>query len=261
MKSFFQKYGTSIFILMALSLAIGVVIWGSNPNSPQIVSDIGLNLVSEVFGIFLTVLIIDRIIKKSEESRWLPAKHVIYAKIMEIALEIQYYLSPERVADPLVVFFGMSDARPDYNKKINIENFIENLEQYHQRIKEVIDLTGMLLEPEIQTHLNALERHLEKAALLFVKYKDLEELSSAPPMLPVITYAEVKDSAVKLVNVMLENSTGTIPLRENKLIGIKEQHSPTKRAVDGGDSARFQASPTPEQNSAPKRRSRKPRRR
>ncbi|HNE06366.1 MAG TPA: hypothetical protein PLT08_17700 [Anaerolineales bacterium] len=214
MRPFLQKYSIAIFILVALIITVGMVVWGNNPNSPAIIRDLGLNLVSEVFGILLTVLIIDVMIKRNEDSRWLPTKHITYAKITEIALEIQYYLNTEdeRKKQPIVVFFGVTDARPDYHQSVSIEKFEEIVNQYHKRVREIIDLTGMLLEPEIQTHLNALERNLEKTAGLFVKYKDLDKLKN--PLLPIINFVEVKESVDKIVSLMLEKSTGKIPFHE-----------------------------------------------
>jgi len=152
-------------------------------------------------------------IKSSEESKIRPAKNIAYAKITETALEIQHYLTPEkeRRDKPNAVFFGETDARPDYYKSISIETFEQNTRQYHKKVRAIIDLTGFLLEPDVQTHINALERNLEKSISLFDRYKSLDELSAANPLLPAVSYVEVTDSADKLVSLMLKKSTSTIP--------------------------------------------------
>lgn len=45
-------------------------------------SDLGLNLVAETFGIFVTVFFVDRLARRRERDRWGPAKNIMYARLL-----------------------------------------------------------------------------------------------------------------------------------------------------------------------------------
>lgn len=83
-----------------------------------------INLLSSAIWAVITIFTIDKLMQKREEKRFLPAKQVAYAKIAEVALEIQFYLTVpnERDSRPLVIFFGQNDAIPDYQRKFDVKD-------------------------------------------------------------------------------------------------------------------------------------------
>src|SRR5205809_6628878 len=90
--------------------------------------DLGLNLVSEIFGILVTVLLIDRIIKRREESRWKPAKHIVHYKLVEIISQlfttvIPHYVHNVHIESNYVIYqFGEVFSVPIINmSSIDIE--------------------------------------------------------------------------------------------------------------------------------------------
>lgn len=141
-----------------------------------------LNLVSEAVGILVTVFIIGRLLKIQEERRWLPLKHFVYAKLLEIIGELLIGTLPSKfIRQTNIVYeYGLVSAFPqaeiipplDEIKMTDLLSEIDQLLQRCQRLdvnllfksKQQIDDTlsksAFLLEPEFLTLVLELDRSL-----------------------------------------------------------------------------------------------------
>ncbi|MBC7876955.1 MAG: hypothetical protein H7Y59_07265 [Anaerolineales bacterium] len=72
-------------------------------------NDLWLNLVSEVLGIIATLFIVDKLLKRNEEKRWIPTKNLIYSRLTEVTWNIFLNFSPPSLHQeitPIELSFG-----------------------------------------------------------------------------------------------------------------------------------------------------------
>lgn len=71
--------------------------------------DLLLNFLSELFGILVTVFLVDEIIKSREKTRWKPTKDLVYYRLTEIVSKIFIDFSPLSLHEeivPVMLSFG-----------------------------------------------------------------------------------------------------------------------------------------------------------
>jgi hypothetical protein len=133
----------------------------------SILENLCLNLCTEIIGIFITVFIIDRLIKSREAQRWKQAKATMYANILNSISDTIRQLPNEflQAEKPMVYYYGNSTAiikagiREQSLKEILpiLEKEIRKHGDFDvniffaakQRIGEVINSSAFLLEPTL----------------------------------------------------------------------------------------------------------------
>ena len=144
-------------------------------------NDLLLNLLAEGLGIVATYVVIDQLLKRREEKRWLPAKNLLYAKLFEIANDFLVHFIPAEYWKIKVVtyYFGKSEVMVgiEVNDKLLPElienNFgladsftekgftdIESLETLKNKVKDILSNSIELIEPELLSQLLDLENSL-----------------------------------------------------------------------------------------------------
>lgn len=144
--------------------------------------DLGLNLLSEVIGIVITVFLVDKVIQRREEKRWKPAKHLVYAKLLKLIDSFTGELFPMEYLkiNNDFVFFGeievqphwivKSESDPHFNnllfsleEKIDAEKDLcfAKLPEVAKKIDEILMQYSYLLEPEIISILMKIREHID----------------------------------------------------------------------------------------------------
>src|SRR5690606_1059148 len=100
--------GVVFAFIAATFVSITLIIVGNLSNRLGILSDLGLNLVSEVIGIFLTVAIIEKLLRDSEERKRLPLINHSYARLMDLVINLMFHMTvpDRRTIIEIVFFFG-----------------------------------------------------------------------------------------------------------------------------------------------------------
>ncbi|MFZ5858284.1 MAG: hypothetical protein ACOYZ6_15770 [Chloroflexota bacterium] len=150
--------------------------------------DIFLNIFSELIGIGLTVFLVDRLIKRSEERRWQQSKNIAYGRLLRIISAATIYLS-QVCTYPLKRY--MYKFGKVYASSTEFDIFPESFEQdaviemnirpklaemavehktssgrmlinFSEELDDELLKTSQLLDPELLTLLMELRASLEK---------------------------------------------------------------------------------------------------
>lgn len=140
--------------------------------------DLLLNLIAEMIGIIVTVLIIDRMIQRREQKRWLPSKHYVHARLFEIIDNFLDSTFPPRFTrlTKTVYEYGrvtvfakteLDETMPptlysDTAEALRLRKHfdIEIVSRAKQGIDAILDRQAFLLDPELLTPLFSLDRGL-----------------------------------------------------------------------------------------------------
>ena len=156
------------------------------------VQDLLLNLIAEVIGIIATVFIVDRLIQRREEKRWLPSKHHAYAKLLETIGNLLNDTLPQEVKKPSseMYMYGNVGAFPKIELGLDepmsptllpsIEQGIELHKQFdteivsraRQEIEDILDQRAFLLDPELLTLVLELDRRLTSLVQINVDWEE-----------------------------------------------------------------------------------------
>lgn len=177
MLSFLKK---QLLIIIILVVFIASIIMVVSENST--VQNLGLNFVSEVFGIILTVLVLDKVIKASEERRWKPARNFAYIKVIRFVSDLFFAILPHRysrIPDQLYYFGEISGTpmfvpnelydpksedlvyRIQYKVFHQRDQVIKDLQEIIEKIEEIISKYSMLLEPEVVSSLISIREKMD----------------------------------------------------------------------------------------------------
>lgn len=88
------------------------------------------------------------------------------------------------------------------------------LTEYHKRVREIIDLSGYLLEPEVQTYLNKLERNMDNILALSEREGGFLKATEDKPLLSFVYIGEIKNCTDQIVDLMIKKCSTTIPMEE-----------------------------------------------
>jgi hypothetical protein len=163
--SFLQK--KLLYISLALFAVVALYLWNPIAKSESI-SDFGLNAFTELIGIIVTVLIVDRIIKRQNEVTLLPVKVSMYRDIQLLLSRLVsfwgdiYYLSvpegehlsveqlfSEECFDKILMYLSL-DKEPNVYPKTKWWNWIPvQGKDFRQRGEEILERYSTFLEPEI----------------------------------------------------------------------------------------------------------------
>jgi hypothetical protein len=156
-KSRLTSNGKALFSILATVFTIlgylGVFLTIYPAKRPNIVMDrwvdLGLNLLTEAVGIFVTVFLIDRIIKKREEARWKPSKNIVYYRLTELVWYLFVNFSPPSLhkdLEPVEISFGGIDTGTVKDiSSLDLDMFV--LEPFLQR-----EWADQLLGPWLAEH-------------------------------------------------------------------------------------------------------------
>lgn len=157
--------------MVVIGIPILLIVFSYDPENPPTLQDIGLNLLAEALGIVVTIAIIERMIKSSEEAQRIPHRNLVYARLTKYLSEFVLYSTPPDKLIPnfelleKVYIYGEVYAQPitysrtsanEYQTKIP-----EIVEAYSQKINSVLDLTGFLLDPKLLMLLHEFKDYLD----------------------------------------------------------------------------------------------------
>jgi hypothetical protein len=151
--------------------------------------DLGLNLFSEVLGIFVTVFFVDRILKSREERRWKASKIFVYSKLLHITtgiLENFIPASKSKMPERVVYLYGKLRTGPvldityenvweqkteaaiaeHMQKRDNegLSSIIEHLLNAQKQLSEVVNDYGFFLDPELLSFVLTIENSINPVA-------------------------------------------------------------------------------------------------
>ena len=160
------------------------------------VQDLLLNLFSEFVGIIATVFVIDLILKRREERRWIPSKQSLYGKLFKLTYDIISYIVPFDIKEPSRFLYSFGEAQifpsVDINSdmlKLGRMNDIhaeltsskkfdtEPLIKYRDKLGELLEKWAFLIEPEHLTKLLELEQSLDIALQTRANFDDSASIS------------------------------------------------------------------------------------
>lgn len=195
LKKLINKEIGLIFILGFLILC-GAFFWLSSDRT----EDFGLNFFTEMLGVLITVIIVDKIIKIREQNYLLPQKLVVYE---DVRLYVSRYLGfwidtyqqsvPEDDPETIEDFFsehGMTKIL-DYlymDSEPNVAHpqtwwvwIIHNVKEFQERGDKILDRHSHLLEPKVYASIHQLtETGFYKTLTLIPSLKQIDELNKFP---------------------------------------------------------------------------------
>ncbi len=135
----------------------------------SVIENLTLNIITEALGIIVTVLIIDRIIKRNDEKRWKPVKSALFAEIFRSTQDILYQMPREftktsngyylfgntsassrvEIIEPFPMPDPLTEGLDHRIKHIPHKVNVPNLFDAHRRINEAVDKTGFMLPPDL----------------------------------------------------------------------------------------------------------------
>lgn len=146
------------------------------------------NLLPEIIGIVLTVFLVDKLIQRREDARWLPSKYFLYSRLISHFDEVMWATIPFLMSGTKYIYefgnavattldTGMDLSIPetnkkvwleirDYSKKITLENKIEILQKLSDEKDEIDNILASsisLIEPELSSILMKLQGELGNA--------------------------------------------------------------------------------------------------
>ena len=132
-------------------------------------TDLLLNLVSEVVGIFFTVFIVDRIIARREENRWKQAKYMTYVQLInkvDTTLQIMNFSSETQT----ICYFG--------DLEVNFNNYTGSVSSFERKetIVEIAAIKGLKTYIEYLLDVNQSIRTPEMVTLLLKFINPINQL-------------------------------------------------------------------------------------
>ncbi len=159
--------------------------------------DLGLNLLAELIGIVVTILFIDRLLKKRERKKWLSVINIIRTNLLREATRILAILTPSRTIEkkrktgwgdeyslPEINFENLDRllANKSLYKFIEEElksnrynmNILDELKHIEQRLANITIQSISVLEPEVMQMILDLRRAIEEMYPFYIQ-PDLDE--------------------------------------------------------------------------------------
>lgn len=145
--------------------------------------DLSLNLFSEVFGIVITVFIVDKIIKKRVGKQWTPLRELLYAQIVYIIDEIYETTLTERFRKPVrerrsyefehTTAYSKIEPNTEVILDLNFQNFIQDeadsayftnllarLPEIRNEINNIVQTSTSVIEPKLLERLIRMNNQL-----------------------------------------------------------------------------------------------------
>lgn len=245
------KNEISLILTLILLVSIGLIFWFSSSKT----EDFGLNFFTEMLGVVVTVLIIDRLIRKREESKNIPQKLAVYE---DVRLYTSRYISfwtttfretvPEPDPTSIKDFFsdnGMTkilsnlhmDAEPNvFPARKWWDWIIQNAKEFKDRGDKILDRHSNNLEPIVFGHIHQLTESTFNNFLLninairqsdqatnFPRVKVLASYSMKPPqedfdaILGLIDWCEKSYTILKKYNKSILKVSEYNPIKDKKM--------------------------------------------
>lgn len=107
------------------------------------VTDLILNIVSEIIGIALTVFLVDKMLEKREKKRWAPSKNILYGRLIEFIDTLMPSVVPITTPSVQTYYFFDEVFEVCIEHKLDFESF-----QGKENLKEAISLELAVLGPD-----------------------------------------------------------------------------------------------------------------
>jgi hypothetical protein len=166
--SMFSSFTIGSFVVAGIAFVVLLLML---PLSSSNLGDLVLSLISESIGILVTVLWLDRLMQSREESRWEPAKHILYGQLTALTGKLYARMLPSRYVkwSETIYQFGrvsgdlITDAENGETKAdkqallagikeiVNIgkDKLVETLPPLAKEVDDLLIRTPRLVEPEI----------------------------------------------------------------------------------------------------------------
>ncbi len=201
--------------------------------SPYPLDFVHTNLGAEIYGILLTVVLVDWLIERGATRRWLPARNSAYARLHTLATRSLQKLLPQDTFpctdESFVVFdesrsrvrFQLSDMDEQsvYNavRDVESESWAERRQQLNEVRKHVAELytrQGLAMEPEVFSAAVAVDDALEWLDVAATS-THVESLDAPPRLLIVSQHARrAALAATDLASLLEQRATWRPTLEE-----------------------------------------------
>ena len=157
-------------------------------------NDMLQNILAEALGIFITVYLIDRFNKRREERRWLPSKHLLYAKLIHQVTRLMRETIPYGLwkRSRTVYCFGqvraMASIEFENSDMFEVDTRIyqtikdegqfdtKPLSKYQTNFENILDSYAHIIEPELLEYLLKLEANLTSLSKNTIDWKNETEI-------------------------------------------------------------------------------------
>jgi len=149
--------------------------------------DFGLNFFTEMLGVAVTIIVIDRLIEGREQRKSIPLKLASYEDIRiytarYIAFWTQVFRDSVPEDDPKTIelFFSKEsmskvqqylymDSEPNVSPKMRYSDWIvQNAKEFKEKGNNILDRHGYNLDPEVYGHVHALTESMFNGMLLHI---------------------------------------------------------------------------------------------
>jgi hypothetical protein len=191
-----NKQDLLILAIILILLGIGVGTWKYSSN----LEEFGLNFFTEMLGVLVTVLIVDKVIQYREKNRMIPQKISVYN---DVRLFVSRYMSfwidcyrlsvPEKKPETVEDFFsekGMPKIWDclDLDSKANVTPpqtwwtwIPQNAKEFKESGDKILDRHAHILEPEVYSHVHKItESGLLKTLQMIPFIKQSDSIEKIP---------------------------------------------------------------------------------
>ena len=185
-----------LIIIISILIVIGAIFWFSSDNT----EDFGLNFLTEMLGVLVTVLIVDKVIQIRDKNRLLPQKMVVYEDIrLFVTRYIMFWTEafhqsvPEPDPNNLQDFFS-NNGMPKILEYLHLNGepnvtpprkwsswLVENAREFEESGDKILDRHAHMLEPEVYASIHQLtESSFNKTILMIPNIMNVDRLHSFP---------------------------------------------------------------------------------
>jgi len=136
-------------------------------------TDMGQNILAELFGILVTVLIVDQLIRSRDSRKLMPTKHIVYSKLMKLTDKIFSYIissaegsTAYRDIRNVYSFGNKINVLAQYSSKyikLNLQSFpaliqtnfesgIYNIDEFisiGEKLTNIVDVYNQAIDPDL----------------------------------------------------------------------------------------------------------------
>lgn len=195
----------------------------------SIIENLCLNLCTEIIGILITVFVIDKLIKRREESRWQKVKGAMYANILNTLTDTIRQLPDElrQPEKPMVYYYGNSTVIINYEIKEKLTKDVQAILEKEskrnggfnfnaffiakQRISEIANSSVSLLDPTLTELLLIFE---QQVSILKEKASEQQSINNKQETISQISSLIVR-STLNLNSWLIKQADKRITLDEH----------------------------------------------
>jgi hypothetical protein len=185
-----DKVGLAIGIIGALGMILAVCFIDAADSDANLFEDLVLNLIAEIMGTFFLAYILGYTIERREKKRWLPARCLLYTRLLEITDDLLIALVPEDARELKCEIYKSLYA------DIYVTTTIEPLKE------EILPVLPPLIERDIERH-----ESFDDAALVHAEQQLEGTLDHSAFLLdaePISLLLKLEDSLRKSIKLTAE---------------------------------------------------------